>query len=94
MSETAAEFLTERRDFLYVYATKSASGQGWDVVVRVDGTYSSKVGAEGAAEGIREWMANLSDVPREGRDWWYGPPWKRDALLPRRLEVDHPCRDL
>ena len=74
---TAAGFLSERRDFLYVYATRSVSGEGWDVVLRVDGTYTDKADAEGAAVGIRDWLAGLVDVRRDGRVWWDGPPWQR-----------------
>jgi hypothetical protein len=72
---TAAGFLSERRDFLHVYATRSVSGEGWDVVLRVDGTYSDRADAVGAAVAIREWMDGLADVRRDGRVWWDGPPW-------------------
>jgi hypothetical protein len=74
---TAAGFLTERRDFLYVYAAPSVSGDGFDVVMRVDGTYSDEAGAEEAAKGIRESIERLKDVPAEGHTWWIGPPWQR-----------------
>ena len=75
--DTAAGFLTERRDFLHVYAAPSVSGEGFDVVMRVDGTYSDEIGAEEAAKGIREWIERLEDVPAEGHAWWIGPPWQR-----------------
>ncbi len=76
MPETAAEFLSERRDFLHVYVVRSSSGQGWDVVCRFDGTYTSKADAEAAAQGIRDHFGNLTDVRKDGRDWWGGPPWE------------------
>ena len=75
--KTAAGFLTERQDFLYVYVAESAGGSGWDVVLRVDGTYTDRATAEGAADGIREWMAGLTDVGMARRHWWQGPPWVR-----------------
>lgn len=73
---TAAGFLSERQDYLHVFVTKSP-GHGWDVVVRVDGSYSSKAWAEAAAGGIRQWMEGLTDVRHDKRRWWQGPPWKR-----------------
>lgn len=72
-TETAAEFLTELRDYLYVYVAPSVRGDGWDVVVRIDGTYGDKDEASAAAVSIRAAMEALSDVPMEGRDWWDGP---------------------
>ena len=75
--KTAAGFLTERQDFLYVYVTESSGGPGWDVVVRVDGTYTDRATAEGAADGIREWMTSLTDVGKTRRHWWFGSPWVR-----------------
>jgi hypothetical protein len=74
---TAAAFLADRRDFLHVYATRSVSGKGWDVALRVDGTYTDRADAEGAAVGIRDWLGELVDLPRDRRDWWDGPPWRR-----------------
>jgi hypothetical protein len=71
---TAREFLSERRDFLYVYAAPSESGTGWDVVVRIDGTYSEHADAEDAGGGIRQMFDMLVDVPRDRRTWWEGPP--------------------
>lgn len=72
---TAAGFLSERHDFLYVYATRS-EGDGWDVVMRIDGTYADRVDAEDAAEGMRAWIDSLEDIRKDGRHWWDGPPWK------------------
>jgi hypothetical protein len=75
---TAAGFLTERADFLFVYHTPSPRGEGWDVVIRIDGTYSEEHRAIEAAEGIRGWIDSLVDVPNEGRSWSAGPPeWRR-----------------
>ena len=74
--DTAAGFLEERADYLYVYVTKS-TGDGWDVVLRIDGSYSDRAGAEAAAEGMRTWIRSLVDVSPRRRHWWAGPPWKR-----------------
>jgi len=75
--DTAAGFLSERQDYLYVYASRS-QGDGWDVVMRIDGTYSDRADAEGAAQGIRQRIERLTDVRSDKRVWWNGPPWKRD----------------
>ena len=71
---TAAGFLTERQDLLYVYPVKSVAGSGWDVVVRIDGIYSTRANAIDAAEDIRDWMDHLTDVGKMERPWWGGPP--------------------
>lgn len=78
-TSTAAGFLSERHDFLYVHVVKSA-GDGWDVVVRIDGSYAERASAEGAAEGIRMMMDRLTDVDKTNRFWWDGPPWKTGAI--------------
>ena len=69
---TAAEFLTERRDFLRVRVVPGEAG-GWDVVVRFDGTYSDKQMAENAAKGIKEWFESLADIPKDRWHMWRGP---------------------
>jgi hypothetical protein len=69
---TAAGFLTERQDLLYVYVVKR--GSGWDVVLRVDGTYHDRANAEDAAVDIRDWVSALTDVGKSDRLWWGGPP--------------------
>jgi len=85
LKETAAEFLNERRDFLYVYATPSVSGHGYDVVIRLDGTYSARRDAEDVAKFLRhERMEWITDFTSDGRDWWSGPPWLR-----KRKRSDH-----
>lgn len=73
-SETSAEFLAERRDFLYVYAVLSESDDGWDVVMRLDGTYASEESALEAARELRERIEQLADHPRDHHIWWNGPP--------------------
>ncbi len=73
---TAAGFLSERQDFLHVYTAPSVSGSGYDVVLRIDGTYTSKRDADDAALGMREWMERLTDVDKDDRIWWNGAPWR------------------
>lgn len=77
---TAAGFLTERRDFLHIYATKSTSGEGYDVVMRIDGTYFDKEMAEACAEGMKEIFDSIRDIPKDKRIWWSGPPWATTAV--------------
>jgi hypothetical protein len=52
------------------------SGDGFDVVLRVDGTYDDRDGAEDALEGIKHRIEELNDVPGGRRIWWDGPPWE------------------
>ena len=40
--ETAAEFLTDRQDFLQFRVVPDHIGEGYDVVLRLDGTYSHR----------------------------------------------------
>jgi len=60
---TAAGFLAERRDYLHVHVTRSVSGEDWDVVLRLDGTYFERPAAMGAAAVIRERIDDLLGVP-------------------------------
>jgi hypothetical protein len=60
--KTAAGFLTERADFLHDYHVPSAMRDGWDVVLRVDGTYSHEADAIEAADSRR--YTALDRVPR------------------------------
>jgi hypothetical protein len=73
---TAAGLLEERADFLHVAVVPSVSGEGFDVVLRLDGTYSDREGAEQAAGGIRSMIEGLTDVPADRRTWSNGPPWQ------------------
>ena len=66
---TARGFLTERRDLFHVSVVPGLF-DGWDVVLRIDGTYADRPMAEAAAEGMREWMRILTDVPRDGWHAW------------------------
>lgn len=69
--ETAAEFLTERRDFLMVRVVR-AEGAGWDIVLRIDGTYAEREDAEPVAAFMRKSIEAISDIPKDGWDRWNG----------------------
>jgi len=86
-AETAAEYLSERRDFLHVGVAPSVSGEGWDVVIRVDGTYSDRAGAEAAVEDTRWRLEHLRDVSNDGRTWWDGPPFDSDPTRDPKLRL-------
>lgn len=76
----AAEWLSERSDFLHIYAAPSTSGSGWDVVMRIDGTYfgnDAKEMAEEVAKALRD-DVRWADVPRDRMIWWEGPPHDRE----------------
>jgi hypothetical protein len=64
-TETAAGFLEERADFLRVGVM--SSGDGWDVVLRIDGTYSDRTLADDAREGMERWLRSV--FKREGIQW-------------------------
>lgn len=61
-AEYAAEYLRERLDWLEVSVVWSDVRKGWDVVLRLDGTYSIRGDADGAAELTRREIKNLPDV--------------------------------
>ena len=83
--DTAAGFLSERRDFLHITAAPSLAGDGWDVLLRVDGTYAERGDAEAAAVELRDWIERLRDVRADGRTWWHGPPIAHDSVQGRYL---------
>ena len=67
------DWLNNRRDFLHVYQVPSVSGQGWDVVMRVDGTYATYDLAEIAKDEMRDEISGM--IESVGRDWWDGPTY-------------------
>lgn len=56
----ASEFLSERSDFLDVYVVKDNGG--WDIVLRIDGTYFDESTARACAEGLRDGIRSIPDV--------------------------------
>jgi hypothetical protein len=81
--ETTSKYMTERADFLHVYAAPSAAGSGWDVVMRLDGTYARRADAEAAALMERSRIDALADAGKARRYWWAGPPWITRKDSPR-----------
>ena len=70
---TAADFLTERRDFLRVEVVPGYRGadEGWDVVLRIDGTYSDRETAEEVAKAMKADIGALRDIPKDRWDAWF-----------------------
>jgi hypothetical protein len=85
--ETTSEYMTERQDFLYVYAAPSVAGSGWDVVLRIDGTYADRADAEAAAQEERSRIDALAGAGKARRYWWAGPPWITRKGLPEMTET-------
>ena len=88
VKETAAEFLTERRDFLHVDMVPGPVS-GWDIVLRVDGTYSNETDARAVAEFVRARIVDLTDVRKDGWRAWHWP-----ARLPRKSRTPEVHADL
>ncbi len=57
---SAAEFFTERSDLLDVSVVRSNGG--WDVVLRIDGTYTYEEDAVAAADGMRDMVKMIPDI--------------------------------
>jgi hypothetical protein len=74
--ETAAEFLRSRAHWLRV-ETVDRPGGGWDVVLRIDGTYSSRnFCTDDRADMVQHFQERLLEVcraegiqPRQLKDW-------------------------
>ena len=59
---TALGFLTDREDNFRVFVVRSPLGHGWDVVLRVDGSYDTQEAADEAAEGIKRMLLDVRDL--------------------------------
>lgn len=59
-TETPAGFLASRRDWLQVFAVDRPNGNGWDVMLRIDGTYYTDHPAHRAemVAYFQEWLNN------------------------------------
>jgi hypothetical protein len=66
----AADFMKERADFLCISVVPSQIHRGWDVVLRVDGTYTDQLLAEDCAMGIVQMIESIEDLPRNRHPWW------------------------
>jgi hypothetical protein len=79
---SAAAFLSERADFLHVGVVPGVNGFGYDVVLRIDGSYIDEEDAYAAAEELRNRIRRVSDIrPLFGWDAWDLPDRRR---IPRR----------
>ena len=71
LSETPAEFLAWREAWLggpgSVRVQENTRSGGWDVVVRLDGTYSDREEAEEAARCFRQEIPGLVEQIRTGK---------------------------
>ena len=70
---TALGFMTDREDSFRVFVVRSPVGPGWDVVLRVDGSYDSQEAATHAARGIKDMLLNVQDLNHER---WFS--WEPD----------------
>ena len=62
---TSLGFLTDREDSFRVFVTRSPLGHGWDVVLRVDGTYDTQEAAAHAAQRIKQMLLDVQDLNHE-----------------------------
>ncbi len=62
---TLAEFLVGRDDFLHLRVVPS--GDGWDIDLRVDGTYTSNADAEDVLAALLA----MIETPRRASPWWH-----------------------
>lgn len=70
------EFFDERADFLEVGVYPSLTQEGWDVCLRIDGTYAGLSSPLGATSGGTVWKTELLDAliadgidPKQLRHW-------------------------
>jgi len=74
---TAQAFLEERKGWLRVVVAQSPDG-GFDILLRIDGTYTEREDAEGIArmfrrdlrKMFRRDLRELRDVPQDGWNSW------------------------
>ena len=59
MPETLTTFLRSRQSWFRVGVTPAEGGSGWEVVLRIDGTYATKRIALEAAEYLRDEIDRL-----------------------------------
>ncbi|HYM83280.1 MAG TPA: hypothetical protein VEY67_03930 [Candidatus Dormibacteraeota bacterium] len=65
---TASGFMADRQDYFAVSVVRSALGDGWDVVLRVDGSYDTREAATVAAKAIGKMLVEIRDLDHER---WY-----------------------
>ena len=62
---TSLGFLTDREDNFRVFVVRSPLGHGWDVVLRVDGSYDTQEAAAQGAQRIRQMLLDVQDLNHE-----------------------------
>ncbi len=65
---TALGFMRDREDSFRVFVVRSPLGHGWDVVLRIDGSYDAQ---EAAVEAAQRMRALLLDVRDLDHDRWF-----------------------
>ncbi len=59
---TPLGFLRDREDYFRVSVVRSSVGHGWDVVLRLDGTYDAQEAAVLAAERVKEAVLGIEGL--------------------------------
>ncbi len=62
---SADGFLQDREDYFRVSVVRSSVGHGWDVVLRLDGTYDTQEAAAIAAERVKEMLLAVEGLDHE-----------------------------
>ncbi len=70
---TALGFMADREDSFRVFVVRSPVRPGWDVVLRVDGSYDTQEAAAHAARGIKDMLLNVQHLNHER---WFS--WEPD----------------
>ncbi len=65
---TPLGFLRDREDYFRVSVVRSPVGHGWDVVLRLDGTYDAQEAAVLAAERVKEMLLGVDGLDH---DRWF-----------------------
>jgi hypothetical protein len=60
--ETAEEFLKERIDFLRIDVVQDPARKGWDILLRIDGSYSGQELALECADSMANWIENIEGI--------------------------------
>jgi hypothetical protein len=70
---TALGFLADREDSFRVFVVRSALGHGWDVVLRVDGSYDTQEAAADAAKRIKQMLLDVRGLDHARWFSWEAP---------------------
>ena len=70
---TALGFLADREDSFRVSVVRSALGHGWDVVLRVDGSFDTQEAAADASRRIKQMLLAVRGLDHERWFSWEAP---------------------